>query len=165
MALHRGWELYIIAGGAGSSGSFDGIDVDDINVPREVWKVIVVLAPGQTIDDVTVNTPVIAVSIPNETFRGVPIPPDAPDPTKWSTWITTVDNIENSTGLNLLSNLPDEIEQAIERDTYSGPITVDTFPLLDSLLSANLLSAGFAEDSQTAIIPDSTVGHGGVTEN
>jgi DNA/RNA endonuclease G (NUC1) len=125
----RGWELYNIAGGYESYNDElppdHPLNIQNINVPELMWKVIVPLRPGQGIADVTANTPVIAVMLPNFATN----PPDTMR-TPWydPTNITTVDRIEELTGLDILSNLPDEIENILERRFYDGPVTVNDFP-------------------------------------
>jgi endonuclease G, mitochondrial len=119
-----GRELYIIAGGFGSLNpelEFNNpLRVAGINVPEETWKVIAILEPGQDLSDIN-STQVIAVSIPNSGLVNIP---DAPDVNFWPTHITTVREIELNTGLDLLSNLPDEIEEIIETTPYSGRTSI-----------------------------------------
>jgi endonuclease G len=126
--------LYNIAGGYGSLNGELPFDhpfnnflnnQKYINVPELMWKVIVPLKPGQGIADVTANTPVIAVTLPN-----FPPYPGTNTRIQWFDMenITTVDRIEELTGLDLLSNLPDEIENILESRSYIGPVTVDDFP-------------------------------------
>lgn len=125
-------ELYIIAGGADESTNYspgeaypgNPLNFERINIPESTWKVIVVLEPGQSLADISIATPIIGVVTPNNSNPQVP---DAPDVTQWSTWIRSVDYIEEITGLDLLSNLPDEVEQVIEREEYSGSTTVEGF--------------------------------------
>jgi hypothetical protein len=64
---------------------------------------------------------VIAV---RDTNSGLVNIPDAPDVNFWLTHIATVREIELNTGLDLLSNLPDEIEEIVETTLYSGRISI-----------------------------------------
>ncbi|MEG4334106.1 DNA/RNA non-specific endonuclease, partial [Microcoleus sp. AT9_A2] len=127
VAQRRGWELYNIAGGYDSINDAlppeNPLNLENINVPEYTWKVIMFVEPGQGIADITVNTPVIAVTMPN----GIANPPDIIPP-RWQDQITTVREVEELTGLDLLSNLPDEIENVIENRIYSGPTNVNDFP-------------------------------------
>ncbi len=59
--------------------------------------------------------------------NGIANPPDIIPP-RWQDQITTVREVEELTGLDLLSNLPDEIENVIENRIYSGPTNVNDFP-------------------------------------
>jgi len=117
-------ELYIIAGGFGSLNpelEFNNpLRLAGINVPEETWKVIAILELGQNLSDIT-SKQVIAVSIPNSGLVNIP---DAPDVNFWPTHITTVREIELNTGLDLLSNLPEEIEEIIETTPYSGRTSI-----------------------------------------
>jgi len=105
-------ELYIVAGsygvgGIGSNGSLDAIATSGgkIVVPERTWKAILVLDnPGDGIADVTADTRVIAVDIPNEQDIS----------TNWQDFRVSVDDIEEATGYDLFSNLPDDIEAEIE---------------------------------------------------
>jgi len=67
-----------------------------------VWKVIVVL--NDVDDDISRRTQVIAVDMPNSDR----IEAD------WQTYRTTVDRIEIATGYDLLSEVPEDIQAAIE---------------------------------------------------
>ena len=105
-------ELYIVAGsygvgGIGSSGSLDAIVTPsgNITVPERTWKAILVLDnPGDGIADVTTDNRIIAVDIPNEQNIS----------TNWQDFLVSVDDLELATGLDLFSNLPDDIEAVIE---------------------------------------------------
>ncbi len=97
---YRGKDLYIIAGVEGQKETLAG---GRISVPVRNWKVIVVLdSPGLGLAGVTMNTRVIAVSMPND---------KGSKDTEWTSFKTTVNEIEEATGYNLLSNFP--------RDVYS----------------------------------------------
>ncbi len=95
-------ELYIYAGGVFHTDSVIG---NGVAVPDSTWKIVVVLEKGQTLNDVNVNTPVYSVMMPNQ--QGVRN--DA-----WEKYITSVDQIELSTGYNFLSNVPESIQNVIE---------------------------------------------------
>ena len=64
---------------------------------------------------------VIAGSIPKSGLVNIP---DAPDVNFWPTHITTIREIELNTGLDLLSNLADEIEEIVETTPYSGRTSI-----------------------------------------
>ncbi|MDE5898498.1 MAG: DNA/RNA non-specific endonuclease, partial [Treponemataceae bacterium] len=92
--------------GGGSGGA--------IAVPAACWKVILVLEEGD--DDfsrVTAETPAIAVFIPNR--QGVA------RVGAWTHFLTTVDDIEEKTGFDFFSFLPDDIESAVEARKYAVP--------------------------------------------
>lgn len=98
-----GNELYIISGVRGSQGT---LSQGRIRIPSQVWKVIVVLAEGDD-DLVRINnrTKVIAVDMPNR--QGI----RADD---WRSYLTSVDQIEERTGYDFLSNVNPIVQQAIE---------------------------------------------------
>jgi endonuclease G len=60
---------------------------------------------------VTATTRVIAVDMPNDNSLDL----------NWGTYRTTVDKIEASTGYDLLSNLPLDVQVAIEAKVDAGP--------------------------------------------
>jgi endonuclease G len=107
-----GYEVYIIMGsygtggvGSASSATVNTINSGHVNVPSNVWKIAVILPVGNgDISRVTSSTRVIAVNTPNINSIG----------TDWKNYIVTVRDIETATGYNLLSNLPQTIQDAIE---------------------------------------------------
>jgi hypothetical protein len=116
-----------------------------IHIPEWTWKIILALQPGQGIEDVTINTPLIAVMTPNEAepyqfyLEGGktaevlhPLHPDFPDNfitqaewRNWENWQVSVDRIEEETGLDFFSELPDDIENPLEAQVIDIP---DLFP-------------------------------------
>ncbi len=107
----RNQELYIIAGGSGSAGK---IGKRQINIPSTYWKIIVALPHGDNdLARIDKGTRVIAVSIPNR---------DRPEigESAWTDWITTVDQLEKTTGYDFLAELPDNIEKALSARPDQG---------------------------------------------
>lgn len=104
-------ELYIFAGGNGSAERIAG---GKVNVPTVCWKIMVVLPRGNNdMSRINASTRVIAVSMPNRQR-------DEIADSKWSQWITSVDQLEKTTGYDFLSNLPDNIERVLEKNVDSG---------------------------------------------
>lgn len=100
--VRQGNELYIVAGLYGAKGKIKG----KVTIPTNFWKIIVVLPNG--VDDVantTADARVIAVEMPN--INGI-------KNEDWRKYRTTVRNIEQKTNLNLLSNLPPNVQNALE---------------------------------------------------
>lgn len=114
--VNQGKELYIIAGsygncGTGSNGNVcafaaAGNRAQTITVPARTWKIIVVLdRPGSGIAGITTATRVIAVDIPNT--QGV-------RSANWRNYRVSVDTLEQRTGYNFNSEVPDPIQTMIE---------------------------------------------------
>jgi endonuclease G len=78
---------------------------DKVTVPTNCWKVIVVFRRGQSVDKIGNDTQIIAVDMPNIDGIG-----DEP----WQKFATSIDAIEERTGLDLFELLPDDIENTIE---------------------------------------------------
>ncbi|MET4107700.1 DNA/RNA non-specific endonuclease [Hymenobacter sp. UYP22] len=121
-----GNELYIIMGSYGKGGSgevrvsgqpnrpvfAETIDQGRVQVPRRVWKVIVVLPRGTNdVSRVNASTRIIAIDTPND--NGMT--------RNWGQYRTTVDAIEAATGLDLLSALPTSVQQVVEAQVDNGP--------------------------------------------
>lgn len=109
--VRQGKELYIIAGGVGEGGTgLKGkrtvINKGKITVPEALWKIVIVLdRPGLGIDSITNQTPAIAVLMPNQ--QGL-------KEDRWQTYRTSIDAIEQRTGYDFLSNLPESIQTTLE---------------------------------------------------
>lgn len=95
----RGDTIYQIAGVYGDAGNLRG----RVTIPTNCWKVIVVLTRGRM--QITSSTRVVAVDMPN--INGI-------EDVEWQRYQTTVREIEGRTGLNLFSQLPTEVQDAIE---------------------------------------------------
>ncbi len=103
-------ELYIVAGGIfHSANKIKNI----IAIPDSCFKIIVILNKGQGLRNVTSNTQVIAVAMPNT--MGI-------RNNDWEMYLTTVRKIEGSTLYNFLSDVPFKIQQVIENRVW-----IDTF--------------------------------------
>ena len=115
--VRQGKELYIIAGGAGTGGTGEKgkrsvIGRGKIAVPAWTWKVAVVFdRPGMSLADVTEQTRVIAVKMPNA--QGI-------KERDWRDFITTIDEIEKLTGYDLLSNVAPATQTALEARALAG---------------------------------------------
>jgi endonuclease G len=104
-------ELYIVAGGAGTGGTgsngFTSTIADGhVTVPAQTWKVVLAIPKGD--DDlarVGCGARTIAVIMPNT--QGI-------RNNDWHSYITTVDAVEQLTGYDFFSNLPDAVENCVE---------------------------------------------------
>lgn len=107
-------ECYIIAGiygkgGMGDNGLVNEIAGNRLQVPAALWKVIVILpVGGHDLDRINAQTRVVAVWIPNTNDAGKQ---------PWSQYRVSVDEIESRTGLDLLSNVPANIQSSLEAAT------------------------------------------------
>ena len=106
-----GKELYIIAGplgegGKGLKGPMTKIGKNAVTVPASVWKIVVILdRPRLGVRGVTNTTRVIAVNMPNVT--GI-------KNESYKEYLTTVDELEQATGYDFLSDVPTDIQAVIE---------------------------------------------------
>jgi len=113
--VRKGKELYIISGQHMSIGHLETPDNQTINVPSNVWKIIIVLddneesSDDEGLDDlsiITEDTRVIAVVMPNtRTIRNK----------SWGEFLVSINYIEGLTGYDYLSSISDEIEKEIEK--------------------------------------------------
>ena len=86
----------------------------DIAVPARYWKVLLVLPFGE--DDLTrinTSTRVIAVDVPNT---------QSANALEWYDYRTSVDAIEDSTGLDVLNALGTELQGLLEVGVDAGPV-------------------------------------------
>jgi endonuclease G len=106
----QGKQVFIMAGGI-----FDPQPPTigpGIAVPRANYKIVVALSPGQGVADVTVDTPLYAVIMPNETtVTG----------THWQQYAVSVDDIEKATGYDLMNRVPDAISRVLEAKKTTPP--------------------------------------------
>lgn len=117
--ITQGNELYIVAGGYGSGGVGSTLSTTltiaggGITVPSRYWKVLVVLPEGDDdLQRVATDARLIAVDMPNtQTVDDLP----------WHAYRTSVDAIEASTGLDLLSLVPPAVQDLIEAQVDNGP--------------------------------------------
>ncbi len=108
-------EVYIVSGPLGlevlarTEELTNSIAGGHVTVPAFTWKVVLVIPIGDNdISRVTASTRTIAILMPN--VQGIRNDP-------WENYLTTVDDIESLTGYDFFSELPDEIENAIEAGT------------------------------------------------
>lgn len=103
--VRQGNEVYQIAGGIGSNGTIaDG----KVTVPQVCWKAIVVLPEGKNdLSRINANTRVIVVGIPNAKDKRL-------RDGDWRSYRTSLDKIQGFTKLNLLSELPAKVKNALK---------------------------------------------------
>ena len=102
-----GEHLFIYAGPIFDSSPAT-LGADQVAVPIATWKVVVVLDDANpTSASVTTSTRVIAVIVPNDDTR-------VSQSDDWTMYRTSVDDIENQTGLDLLSDVDTSVQQVVE---------------------------------------------------
>ncbi len=106
LAERPGAVLYLIAGGVFSS-PFPTIG-DGVAVPAANFKIVVVLSEGQGASDVTQETEVLSVLMPNQPGVGQH---------DWTEFVTSVDAIERATGYDFLSAVAEPVQRVIEART------------------------------------------------
>jgi endonuclease G, mitochondrial len=107
LVTKQGKELYIVAGGSGSGGTGEkgmalSIAGGKVSVPATTWKVILVVDPETEVSE---TTRTIAVSMPNS--QGIKL-------NKWQSYRVSIDEVEQATGFNFFSDIPENIQAAIE---------------------------------------------------
>lgn len=101
LLARRGSDIYTIAGVYGDKGRLRR----KVTIPRNCWKIIVVLPRGSDVRDIDENTRVIAVDMPN--VNGIA-------ENWWETYLTSVRAIEEKTGYNFFAELPQEVQEILE---------------------------------------------------
>lgn len=97
----RGNDVYIVAGVYGEKGKVK----NEVSIPTNDWKIAVVVPGGQSVSSVNENTRVIAVDMPN--VNGI-------KNADWQLYRVSVRQIEQKTGYNFLSVLPQNMQDALE---------------------------------------------------
>lgn len=100
--VRRGGTLYIVAGHYGARRERVK---SKITIPTNFWKIVVVLPPNADFSAINADTRVIAVDLPN--VSGI-------KEKNWRDYKTTVRQLEQKTGYNFLSNLPQNLQNALE---------------------------------------------------
>ncbi|MFY8001914.1 MAG: DNA/RNA non-specific endonuclease [Candidatus Kapaibacteriota bacterium] len=105
LAQRKNKELYIICGGVFPKQYQTIGKRNNVAVPEQCFKIIVVLERGQGIKDVNENTTILAALMPN--IQGI-------ERSQWRQYQTTVDEIEQRTGYDFLTAVPENIQKVIE---------------------------------------------------
>lgn len=114
--VNAGNEVYVVMGnygigGTGSRGFRASIGDAGVAVPSHIWKVAVIIPDGNNdLARMNEKTTVIAIDTPNDNSI-------APN---WMNYVTTVKDIENKCNCNLLSALPQNIQNVLENERFSG---------------------------------------------
>ena len=97
----RRMDVYQIAGCYGEAERLKR----KVTVPTNCWKVAMFMPRGRSAEQVDERTRIIAVDMPN--IEGI-------ENEKWRRYQTTIREIEQRTGLNIFSQHPQELQDAIE---------------------------------------------------
>ncbi|MDQ6785718.1 MAG: DNA/RNA non-specific endonuclease [Acidobacteriota bacterium] len=94
-------DIYIVAGVYGEKGKLKG----KVTVPTNCWKIIVGIPQGESISGISEKARLVAVDMPNDTGIATE---------DWRKFRTTVRSIEQKTGYNFFTNLPQNVRDALE---------------------------------------------------
>src|SRR5690606_31021469 len=101
----QGQEIYIYTGPHGNAGT---IAQGRIVIPQVTWKVVLIMPNGTNdLQRVSKSTRVFGIVVPNQP----PLNINAP----WRNFRTTVNAVENITGLDFFSAIPKGTQELIER--------------------------------------------------
>jgi endonuclease G len=99
--VRRGADVYTVAGVYGEKARLRG----HVTAPTNCWKIIIVLPPGAGIESIGDSTRVMAVDMPNNENIGH---------NRWQDFLTSIRSIEQKTGYNFLSVLPQDMQDILE---------------------------------------------------
>jgi endonuclease G, mitochondrial len=106
--VKEGKDAYVLAGGLFSELTIG----HGVAVPSASYKVVVVVEAGQGLSDVTAETMVLSVVMPNDdSVRGK----------AWESFGVSVRELEKRSGYNLLSRLDDAVEEELEAREPAAP--------------------------------------------
>ena len=142
LARQQGKEIYVVAGGEYSSSPATLKNEGKVQIPEWTWKVAVVMDGGEGLDDVHGygDLQVLAIRMPNTLAGAAGIREHA-----WEMYATTVDDIEARTGYDLLTALPNVIENVVEANDRA-PVAATDGPYIGIEGSAVTLSAAGSSD-------------------
>jgi DNA/RNA endonuclease G (NUC1) len=113
-------EIYIVDGRNGQAVDNNNVPLrlnNKVSVPESIWKVALILEPGQGIADVTKDTLAFALYLPNTISYSESSIDDWKDNFTFDGkgfGLFNIRTLEEKTGYNFLSTIPTEIQDAIE---------------------------------------------------
>ncbi|HEX6747488.1 MAG TPA: DNA/RNA non-specific endonuclease [Longimicrobium sp.] len=147
LARTSGKEIYVVAGGeyAATPGTLK--NEGKVAIPDYTWKIAVIMDGGEGLADVhsVGDLQVIAVKMPNLTTTGTPASSVGIRNTPWQNYQVTVDQLEQETGYDFLSNLPNQIEILLEANDRA-PVAATDGPYTGLEGSAVTLDASASSD-------------------
>ena len=114
--VKKGNEVYVIMGSYGSGGTGrlgyrTTIAKGHIQVPSNIWKIVLIIPNGDDdLNRIDADTRVIAINTPNDNSI-------APN---WMNYVCTVSDIEKATGYKFLTALPAEVQGGLKGKRFSG---------------------------------------------
>ena len=149
LARVSGKDVYVIAGGEYAANPTTLKGAGRVAIPDYTWKVVVAIAPGTNPETITSvdQLQVYAVRMPNL----IATAPTSNDK-DYSAYVTTVDEIQKHTGLDLLSALPDNIERAVELNDKPPVATFATSATTVNEGGSIAFDAGASTDADDAIL-------------
>jgi DNA/RNA endonuclease G (NUC1) len=130
-------EIYVIAGGTYANDPPTLKDEHKVAVPDYTWKIAVIMPDGEGLADVhsSNDLQVIAVKMPNLTTPGVPQSSVGIRNKAWDLYRVSVHQLENETGYDFLSSLPDDIERQVEDASPTAVLDAPSFGVEGSSLA------------------------------
>jgi len=119
----RGMVAHVIAGGIFGQAP---TQQRGVAVPSATWKVVALLRPGQTPDQIDDRTRIISIIVPNDN-NTVKVEHN------WDRYRTSVAEIERQTGLSLLAALPAQIaarlKARVDNESIAAPAPREFTPI------------------------------------
>jgi DNA/RNA endonuclease G (NUC1) len=108
-SVRAGREAYVIAGGIFTGGTGLGTlnGAGNIFIPDSTWKIVVLMPAGEGLSDINSASDVDVIAVNMPTVTGIIL-------NDWPQYVTTVDKIQQSTGYDFLSSLPESIQCQVE---------------------------------------------------
>jgi len=112
----EGREVYVIAGTHEIKKDADDKELKlpetngVVNIPANLWKVILVLDPGQGVADVTTENYAVGFYLENRQYTQ----PRSGQPVRLNNHVKTVNEIERLTGYDFFSNISSNIQEQVE---------------------------------------------------
>ncbi len=117
--VDKGEELYIYAGvdgvgGEGKEGKTTKIADNQITVPANTWKIVLIMPKGVTSPkNITKDTRIIAIRMPNNM---------SVSKEDWGKYRVSVDKIEQVTGYDFFTEIPKTVQDALEAKIDEGAV-------------------------------------------
>ena len=125
-----GGEVLNICGPSDFSGAT--LTVNPMKIPGSVWKIVVVASSG--------TNPISARVGTNSTIIAIKTPNDSSVVSTWSTYVTSVSQIEADTGFTFLTGLPRSVATYLKQIVHGQP--VPALPYINSFTPSSAAPGG-----------------------